>query len=101
MRYDKLVRDKIPEIVKKNGQKPFFHIANNKEYEEKLLDKLKEEVFEFIKDKKIDEMADIFEVITAINSHNNWSLEKVIDIQKENRVQRGGFKNRIILDKVE
>ena len=101
MKYNKLVRDKIPEIIKRKRQKPSTHIANDKEYWEKLKDKLKEEVDEFSKDSNIEEMADIFEVITAINKFKKWDLEDIIKIQKQKRDGRGGFKNKIILDHID
>lgn len=97
MNYNKLVRDKIPEILEEKGKISTIHIANDEEYWEKL----KEEVNEFLNDSDIEEMADIFEVITSINKFKHWDLEKVIEVQKEKREKRGGFKNKIILDKVE
>ncbi len=99
--YNKLVRDKIPEIIKGNNQIPFTHIADDEEYGGKLKDKLKEEVDEFLEDGSIEEMADVFEVIGAINKSKSWKLDEIIRIQKQKREKRGGFKNKIILDKVE
>ena len=67
----KLVRDKIPEIIKNHGKIPFTHIADNKEYWQKLKEKLKEEVDEFLKDGSEEELADILEVIYAICNLKN------------------------------
>ena len=58
MKYNKLVRDKIPKIIEKDGQTPVIHIANKKEYKQKLLEKLQEEVDEFLKDQNQEELAD-------------------------------------------
>ena len=101
MDYNKLVRDKIPEIIKQKGKIPLTHIANDKEYWEKIKDKLKEEVNEFLEEESIEKMADIFEIITAINKYKKWDLKEVVEIQKRKRNKRGGFKNKIILDRVE
>ncbi len=101
MEYNKLVRDKIPEIIIKNNQKPFTHVASDEEYLSKLKEKLREEVDEFLEDENIQEMADIIEVIESINNFKNWGEEDIVEIQASKREKRGGFKNKIILESVE
>lgn len=71
MKYNKLVRDKIPERIKKKGDVPVAHVANDTEYWEKLKEKLKEEVEEFLKDEKEDEIIDILEIVYAICDFRN------------------------------
>jgi predicted house-cleaning noncanonical NTP pyrophosphatase (MazG superfamily) len=83
--YKKLVRDKIPEIIRKNGKEPVTRVLDEKEYLVELVKKLKEEVAEFEADHSVEELADIKEVIIAIR--------EVLNI-------RGRFKNRIYLEKV-
>ncbi|MEK7660001.1 MAG: nucleoside triphosphate pyrophosphohydrolase [Patescibacteria group bacterium] len=98
MKFNKLVRDKIPHIIRAKGEVPLTHIANEKEYWEKLNQKLLEEVAEWVDAESIEEMADIFEVITAILEYKKWELESVVAVQKKKREERGGFSERIILD---
>lgn len=98
MKYNKLVRDKIPEIIRANGQTPITHIASKLEYKEKLLEKLQEEVDEFLKDQQIDELADILEVIDGICELENINPKQLQKIKQQKAKNRGGFKKRIILE---
>ncbi len=100
-KYGKLVRDKIPEIIKENGDVPITHIADDKEYKELLIKKVQEEVDEFLKDPSKEEIADILEVLYAICDLEGTSKEEIELIRKEKAEKRGGFKNRIILDRTE
>jgi len=98
MKYNKLVRDKIPEIIEKKGIMPITHIADNKEYWQKLKEKLQEEVDEFVKNDNKEELIDILEVIYAICDFKNLDKEKLELLRKRKVKQRGRFKKRIILD---
>lgn len=98
MKYHKLVRDKIPEIILSKGVTPVTHIADDKEYEEKLIEKLDEEVVEFNSDRTIEELADILEVVYAIGEYNGVAKEKLEEMRLEKREARGGFVGKIILD---
>lgn len=98
MKYEKLVRDKIPEIIKAKGGDFKTHIAETAEYEEKLKDKLREEVEEFLKDNSPEEMADILEVLRAMADLKNFDWSSIEDIRKKKEEERGVFTKRIILD---
>jgi len=96
----KLVRDKIPEIIKKANKNPETHIANNKEYWEKLKEKLNEEVGEFLEDSCKEELADILEVLNAIYEFKGFTKEQIEDLQFKVAQEKGKYKNKIVLDSV-
>lgn len=97
-KYNKLVRDKIPEIVKAKGKDPVIHIAKNEEYWLKLKEKLAEEVDEFLEAESEEELADILEVLEAIYKYKNYSEEDILKLKKEKAKERGGFSKKIILE---
>lgn len=101
MSYHKLVRDKIVDIIKSNGEKPIYRVLNNDEYLTELHKKLFEEAREFIEEDSIDELADLLEVIYAIAKEKNIQLSKVEQIRLMKREKRGGFDNKIYLETVE
>jgi predicted house-cleaning noncanonical NTP pyrophosphatase (MazG superfamily) len=96
-KYDKLVRDRIPEIIESNGKKCKIQIASEEEYALKLKEKLLEEANEFFENPSIEELADVQEVIAAIIKLNNWD---VWDARLDKNIERGAFKNRYILKEV-
>lgn len=101
MKYNKLVRDRIPEIIKNSGIRAITHIASQKEYEKKLKEKLSEEVNEYLEDSDVEELADILEVIYALSSVQGIDLKKLENTRKEKADKRGGFVNRIILEETD
>lgn len=98
MKYKKLVRDKIPEIIKNKGAVPITHTASDDEYWLKLKEKLQEEADEFMKDNDEKELADILEVVYAICDYKKIDIKKLEILRKKKAGERGGFKDRIILD---
>lgn len=98
MKYNKLVRDKIPEIIIKKGENPLFHIADEEEYWMKLKEKLKEEVEEFMQAENEEELADIMEVIDAICFYKKFKYSKILEIKIKKSEEKGGFNERFILD---
>ena len=88
----KLVRDRIPEIIKADGKNPITRILSEDEYLQELDTKLNEEVAEYQADKSIEEMADVLEVLFAICEAKGYSVEQLMKIKQD---KRGGFKDRI------
>ena len=98
MKYNKLVRDKIPEYIEGKGEKAVWHIAEEAEYWEKLKEKLIEEIEEFKKDEAPEEFADLLEVIDAIREYKKFDFSELERIKEEKARTRGRFEKRIILD---
>lgn len=101
MKYPKLVRDGIPEIIKENGEDPVFSIAEGEEYTERLIEKLFEEAAEFKDARNPEEMADLVEVMNALMLHFGFNPREVDYIRKLKRLRRGGFEKGIVLESVE
>ena len=98
-KYDKLVRDKIPQIIFSQGKRAKVYIANELEYSAHLKKKLQEEVDEFLEDPCVQELADIQEVILAIATMNGWTALLEEERLAKN-INRGGFAKRYILKEV-
>jgi len=98
MKYNKLVRDKIPEYIKSKGGKPITHIADDGEYWQKLEEKMQEEVNEFIQAENIEEMADVLEVIDAIIEFKKFDKNELQKVKNKKADERGKFKDKIILE---
>ena len=100
MKFDKLVRDKIPEIIAKGGQRAITRILDDEEYKIYLEKKLDEEVAEFHESKSIEELADIFEVIVAICYARGLSINDFIALGDIKRKERGSFAKKILLEEI-
>jgi predicted house-cleaning noncanonical NTP pyrophosphatase (MazG superfamily) len=98
MHHNKLVRDNIPEHIRKNGGAPVTHIADDAEYWEKLKEKLTEEVQEFLHDENAEEVADILEVLDAIVAYKQFDPKHVATLKTTKAAERGHFEKRIILE---
>ena len=101
--YNKLVRDNIPNIIKGNGGEPYTRILDDKEYKEELEKKLNEEYHEVLEasgKERVEELADMVEIINALANLENSTLEEVIEIAKEKALKRGAFKDKVYLEKV-
>ncbi|MBQ3021291.1 MAG: nucleoside triphosphate pyrophosphohydrolase [Bacilli bacterium] len=101
--HNKLVRDKIAEIIKNNGENPIIEILNEDRYKEELEKKLYEECNEVINSSgvnRLEELGDLLEVIRALAKIEDKELEDIIKIAEEKVKRRGAFNNRIYLKKV-
>jgi predicted house-cleaning noncanonical NTP pyrophosphatase (MazG superfamily) len=98
MRYDKLVRDRIPEIIRESGAVPTTHTASRKEYQARLRAKLEEEVAEYLQEPSGEELADILEVVYALAELHNLGRYELEKTRREKAERRGAFKDRIVLD---
>ena len=98
-RYNKLVRDKIPEIINSEGKVAITRKLNDEEYLNKLNQKLQEEVKEYLEDNNVEELADIVEVIYGILNSKNVSIEEFEMIRKNKVDRRGAFNKKIFLEK--
>lgn len=97
---DKLVRDKIPEIVEANGasDKYAFTICENKDEKIKwLLKKVSEEAIELVEEPCLEEMADVLEVIYALAEAMGHSREDLENTRIEKQERRGGFTKGLII----
>lgn len=99
----KLVRDKIPEIIKRNdGITPSTHIATGVELSEALDSKLDEEITEFRNapddQSAAEEIADVMEVLLALAKQKGYTPEQIEAIRLKKREKRGGFEKGIILE---
>lgn len=98
--YNKLVRDRIPEIILKDNELPSTRILNDEEYIQELNKKLQEEVNEYLEAENIEEMVDILEVIRAILDHKGVTYEEIEEKRIKKATKRGAFKEKIYLEKV-
>lgn len=98
--YNKLVRDKIPEIIRADGKECDVRIAEDKEKYELLEKKLMEEVNEFLEDKNLEELADVMEVLFGLAREIGYSEEELIRKREEKKSERGGFEEGIVLERI-
>jgi len=102
--YKKLVRDRIPEIIEQKGAKPITRVLNSKDYKKELEKKLLEECKEVLeatdRDDRIEELADVLELIRSLGVLESVTLEQILEIADEKNIKRGGFEKRIFLERV-
>ena len=97
MIFNKLVRDKIPELIRNQGEVPEIRILSDEEYSDALAQKLNEETAEFQKDKNLEELADILEVVYALSENLGYTKEELLCAYEQKHAACGGFQDRIFL----
>ena len=100
MKYHKLVRDRIPEIIEASGKTCKIEILSDEEYLRMVDAKLDEELAEYHKDQNIEELADLMEVIYAAAIARGYTLEQLDQVRAEKAAKRGGFRHKILLVEV-
>ena len=100
IKYNKLVRDKIPEIIMKTGKNVIFEKLEGEDYKKHLDNKLGEELQEYIDSDSIDELADLVEVIYAILKYKGTEITDFERIREKKAEERGALDERILLKEV-
>ena len=95
--YNKLVRDRIPEMIEAQGETPHIRILEQEEFLQHLEAKVDEEVGEYHRDKNAEELADILEVVFALAEANGCSRAELMEVYQKKHDARGGFGKRIFL----
>ena len=97
MIYNKLIRDKIPEMIEQNGGTAVIRQLSQEEFVRFLEMKLDEEAGEYHRDKTVEELADILEVVYALAKVRGCSQEELLAVYEKKHAERGGFDNRQLL----
>jgi len=98
--HKKLIRDKVPQVIKTAGDEYEVRIMGKKEYEKELKKKLVEEAKELNKapeEKLLNEMADVLELLKSISEHYKIDFKLIEEKQVQKRKKRGSFKKRLFL----
>ena len=100
IQYNKLIRDKIPQIIESSGKKAIVERLNDEKYIDNLNSKLGEELQEYLESNNIEELADLVEVIYVILDYKSVTLEQFDKIRIDKVDKRGAFKERLLLKEV-
>ena len=99
--FNKLVRDKIPEIIEANNETCKTRILSDEEYLVELNKKIKEELNEYLESGEIEELADLEEVLRAILDAKGCAYDEFESVRKQKVEKRGAFKEKIFLESTE
>ena len=101
IKYHKLVRDRIPEIIEASGNRCVTEILSDEEYLRMIDAKLDEELAEYHQDQNVEELADLLEVIYAAAKARGYSAEQLEAVRAEKAAKRGAFEKKILLVQVD
>ena len=96
-KYNKVVRDKIPEIIEESGKKFNLKQLDDVSFLAEIEKKLSEEVNEYTESKDIEELADLLEVIYRISELKGVSSDELDKIRKDKAEKRGKFASNLFL----
>jgi len=97
VQYNKLVRDRIPEIIEADGKTAVVDVLSDDSFLQKLNEKLKEELREYEESGSLDELADLQEVILAIAAVKGVSPDELDQLRQEKAIKRGAFEKKLML----
>lgn len=104
-KYQKLVRDKIPEIIRENGEVPVTKELKGEQYKQALMDKLLEEASEVVEagihEELIKEIGDVQEVLAAIVKAHGLDSDEIEKLRRERAESRGAFDAGVYLQTVD
>lgn len=100
IKYDKLIRDRIPEIIEKHGNKAIVEVLDKQNFPKYLKLKLAEELQEYLASDNVEELADLVEVVYALLDCAGVSRAEFEAIRKAKLEDRGGFKEKLLLKEV-
>lgn len=100
MKYNKLVRDRIPEIIERSGRRAFCRKLSDAEYIVELERKLDEAVAEFHLRKNIEELVDIMAIIEALSKVYGGGAWELQNFHRQKMLSQGGFDLKIFLEEV-
>ncbi|MFB6071480.1 MAG: hypothetical protein ABEJ88_00770 [Halobacterium sp.] len=98
--YDRLVRDRVPDVIRGNGETPVTHAVAGDEYRDRLAAKLVEEAREYEADRDPGELGDVLDVVDAICEARSVDRERLDDQRAEKTAERGGFADGVVLERV-
>lgn len=98
--YNKLVRDRIPEIIASDGKTCVCETLSDEDYLRLLDAKLTEELSEYQESRSLEELADLLEVLRAVAKARGWTWEELERARQDKAAERGGFEKKILLKEV-